>query len=921
MEKNRDQQLLLNARQKLEEELSDLEKQLKEQNRKELKLKKFLKEKSKEIQEITKNIKKMARVESQSKGKIDKNIDLLKSLIDSIDIHVTELQEKMIKNSEIAIEENISDFQSYVNDLQDIMSPLGESKSIKNQEQLSQTVIGIAMTLEMLSENIEDSIESMSELIQKANADALQKSSKDFDDFLLSVQKIFNTFNNILQQLKLVNSIKKYLDLEEIYSESNQILDNLEEIQKKKMNIQIHQENRKEELNYLEKFGMSKNLDELNSRKDFLKQRFDEIQSKYNNSDVEYAKLSEKYEFTVQEKETIRDWFEALTDEVISQQNIATDTYNEMFATLDSIDSTINFIKADIRNASEREIIIIINEFTTYANTFGKMVGIIKKIEKTTNLSNMQKGIKVINGKSKIYIEKISKIVKKLSKQVKNSNIKAIDESFGEFDSFIENFKDKFHIIQDAVSAITLTSSGSLIGELSNLSDDQIKGRQNLLKSELELLALNTRLDFIKKQIQGVENEIKLYSDKGKTDLKRRKVLKIRKSILEGDELLSQRINWKVSNAGIVPFEDFTISDHIPKNIIESDATIKFKTIETSNLEKIIEWNIKKLNKQDSTEIQYSINGFSIARKKTTIPLNNISTPKSFRFRNIAKPVSLKIIERDGEGAIILTNLSEKNRIWNISIQFEKTSDIINIPNSLIKGLKPQDTFTKKYFYKKAGALKPINFICETKHEIGLNLQRSKEKINEYQCEVFFENISDFLIHLNSIELYRPNKTMKSVIKTKPNEKLRPKMDYRHNFTLNSRFDPPRLLIKTNFTLQLVYEYDRESRVILDNLIETPELELEGKTAQSIKVATYKPKKIIVYPEIQKIDSEIESIRDQMKDLELKLKNFREQILMKQESKRKFLKKVEKEKLNKKTTRKRSSVKKSTKKQKKKPKK
>ena len=914
MQKNRDQQLLLNARQKLKEELSDLDSQLKEQNRKEQKFEKFLKEKSKEIQDITKNIKSLARIENESKGQIDKNIDLLKSLIDSIDKHVTELQEKMVQNSEKAIEENISDFQSYVNDLQDIMSPLGESKSIKNQNQLSQTVIGIAMTLEMLSENIEDSIESMSELIKKANADALQRSSKDFDDFLLNVHKIFDTFNNILQQLKLVNSIKKYLDLEEIYSESNQILDNLEEIQKKQMNLKIDQEIRKEELDYLEKFGMSKNLDDLKNRKDLLKQKFDEIQSKYNNSNVEHAKLSENYEFTVQEKETIRDWFEALTEEVISQQNIATDTYNEMFATLDSIDSTINFIKADIRNASEREIIIIINEFTTYANTFGKMVGIIKKIEKTTNLSNMQKGIKVINGKSKIYIEKISKIVSKLSKQVKNSNIKAIDESFGEFDSFIDNFKNKFHIIQDAVSAITLTSSVSLIEDLSNLSDEQIKGRQNLLKSELELLALNTRLDFIKKQIQGVENEVKLYSDKGKTDLKRRKVLKIRKSILEGEELLSQKVNWEILNAGIVPFEDFTISDHITKNRIESNASTKFNTIETSNQEKIIEWNIEKLNKQESTEIQYTINGFSVERRKIAIPLDNISTPKSFRFRNIAKPVSLKIIERDGEGAIILTNLSDQNRIWNISIQFEKTSDIINIPNSLIKGLIPQDTFIKKYFYKKAGALKPIEFICETKHEIGLNLQRSKEKNNEYQCEVLFENISDFLIHLNSIELYRSNKTMKSVFKTELSEKIRPKMDYRNEFTLNSKFDPPRLMIKTNFTLQLVYEYDRESRVILDNLIETPELELEGKTAQSIKVAAYKPKKITVPPEIQKIDSEIEYILDQMKDLELKLKDLRDQILIKQESKRKVLIEMEKEKEKKTTTGKKSSNKKSTKK-------
>ena len=101
---NRDQQLLLNARQKLEEELSDLDIQLKEQKRKEQKFKKFLKEKAKEIKETTKKIKGMARAESQSKNKIDVNIDLLKSLIDSIDKNVKDLQEKMIQNSEKAIE-------------------------------------------------------------------------------------------------------------------------------------------------------------------------------------------------------------------------------------------------------------------------------------------------------------------------------------------------------------------------------------------------------------------------------------------------------------------------------------------------------------------------------------------------------------------------------------------------------------------------------------------------------------------------------------------------------------------------------------------------------------------------------------------------------------------------------------------------
>ena len=76
---------------------------------------------------------------------------------------------------------------------------------------------------------------------------------------------------------------------------------------------------------------------------------------------------------------------------------------------------------------------------------------------------------------------------------------------------------------------------------------------------------------------------------------------------MEGEELLSQKINWEILNAGIVTFEDFTISDLIPKNNIESNTSHEFNKIETNNQSTILEWNIKKLNKQDTTEIQYNI--------------------------------------------------------------------------------------------------------------------------------------------------------------------------------------------------------------------------------------------------------------------------------------------------------------------------
>jgi hypothetical protein len=882
----RGRELLTATKNKITEELEHVTHQLAETDGKLAKFNDYIAKKEAEIDKTKVEIKQLADIETSSKKQIDQNIELLTWLIETIDNTVKDLKNSMINKSEEAIRESAKDFVNFVEDLEDILTPMVEASQITNQHELKTTIVGIAETLKIFSENIEDSIDQMTGLVQKANANAVDESSQEFDNFVEDIHQIFNTFNSSLQKLQLTNSIKKYLDLEEIFKEIDHFLDQIAEVRKKKAILRTEKILKEDEIKYLDTFGIRKDATTLKTQRVFLQKRFTDLHEQINQEKIHRDQLEDKFNLIQTEKTTLRDWFNALSDEIIDHQNQAAETYNIMYELLDNIHSTISFIKADIRNSSELTINVVIRDFTKTVLTFGRMVGIIRKLEQGTDMEKMQNSLEMIYQKSEEYIIHIREIINNLSNNVKRSNIESINQSFKEFDTFVKNFKEKFYIIQENVANITLRTSEQLINDLVGFFEDEIQTRQAFLESNEILLSLQTQSDEIDKLLQGIDNEIKLYG--GVDDRSRRKRLLELKIVTEIPDSNWYQIRNRISNDGVTSFENLNIND-----IVGHGCTLhNLSKVVDHSLDliqgKILQWKLPTLDKKETQEISYTIAEFKSPSSSQLDFTKNISLSDAYRFRRLATPITLTIVEQNGEGAYILTNTAEKDKIWDITLEFTPTANIPQLPNVSIKELKPQESFIKKYRYNKSNSLVPKIFVAEAKHTYGIVKKRSTTHEKEYNCELFFVNDSEFLMYMVQFDVYKLQSLNTPIITVLSQnlEILRPKLDFRKEFEIQTDEDPPNLVIILSCTLHLNYEYDLSNRVTIQELKSTPEKEISvQKGIISSIVPTLGHLEEIIpenTPEILTLNTEIAAIKDHIQEYQTKLSLLQEELKLKQ---------------------------------------
>jgi len=148
------------------------------------------------------------------------------------------------------------------------------------------------------------------------------------------------------------------------------------------------------------------------------------------------------------------------------------------------------------------------------------------------------------------------------------------------------------------------------------------------------------------------------------------KISKRTKTIIESDKPLLNIITWEIKNDGIVPFLNFFTLDYLAPGLEFLNATREYNSSNNWNTGQILQWNNPSLDKKESMQFSY-IQGVLFNQ------LVNFSIiPKTFRHRKrsvieFGQPISMKIIEQDGTGALVITNPGSKDKIWNISIQFE----------------------------------------------------------------------------------------------------------------------------------------------------------------------------------------------------------------------------------------------------------
>ncbi|WP_457557690.1 hypothetical protein [Candidatus Harpocratesius sp.] len=891
------------SREKLAKQIRELSLKAKNIEKKEDRFIRFLEEKESEIQDAKRKIDELVEIESKSKIQISQHVEMLTWLVDSIDESVSDLKNRMLEHSQKAISENLHDFNDYLRDLKDIIAPLNQCKEIKDENLLKQTIFSITETLTLFSTNINDSIYSMAEVIHKAAVDAIDVSSKEFDDFVADIYQIFDTFNSILQKLKLTNSIRKYLELEEIYDESLKLLGDYQKLLEVKNQFLIQKEIKEIQLEELNQFGLDRNLNKLKLKKDFFIKKIQFQSNQFAKLQEDYNELLEEKEIVELEKINIHEFFKAISDEILISQKYSAETYNLLYSTLDEIHSSIPFIKVDLRNSTENAINSFIDEFINRFQKFGKIVSIITKVNKLSDLEKKQKNLGLIYKKSQKYLKTLQHTIKSLTKTVAAENALAIESSFKTFLKFIENFKENFFIIQDSVAQLTLSMSNQLIADLLKYSDEQLEFFQSSAKMKQKLDLQQEIISFLSQNLQSIENDLKIRSQANNKN--RRKILLMQCNIQYKQTSYEIIRNWLLKNSGIVPFTAINFYDIISSNlsIQTSNPEINSNTLENSFY--VINWDVYNLEKQKETNIVYTVSGYNTPNPVDFQYVKNITNLANFRYKKLAIPIQLNIYSCESTKQLIIEilNPSSTDCLWNLILIL--SIDGINKDELVIK--IPYLSAGQKYIHSPLNnskeCIKPVFFYASTHIEYGIKLERSLTSLDEYIIEPFIHNTSDFLFHMGKISIYSaksPNEEMIRIPK-KSLEKIPPKLDFQKRFTIKTLEDPPEIFMEIVVFPHLVYKIIEISKNEFLSLEPTPQLLISSdfyEKVKSIKITQPKDEEKfdeIIHPELLIINEEIKRLENKKLEYERYLQEIQLNIQKKMVEKAAIIAKIEQE--------------------------
>ncbi|MCF2141576.1 MAG: hypothetical protein K9W44_16095 [Candidatus Lokiarchaeota archaeon] len=896
-------EILHASREKLAKQIRELSLKAKNIEKKEDRFVKFLEEKESEIQDAKQKINELVEIESKSKIQISQHVEMLTWLVDSIDESVSDLKNRMLEHSQTAISENLHDFNDYLRDLKDIIAPLNQCKKIKDENLLKQTIFSITETLTLFSTNINDSIYSMAEVIHKAAVDAIDVSSKEFDDFVADIYQIFDTFNSILQKLKLTNSIRKYLELEEIYDESLKLLDDYQKLLEVKNQFLIQKGIKEIQLEELNQFGFDRNLNKLKLKKDFFKKKIQLQSNQFAKLQEDYNELLEEKEIVELEKSNIHEFFKAISDEILISQKYSAETYNLLYSTLDEIHSSIPFIKVDLRNSTENAINTFIDEFINRFQKFGKIVSIITKVNKLSDLEKKQKNLGLIYQKSQKYLKTLQHTIKSLTKTVAAENTMAIESSFKTFLKFIENFKENFFIIQDSVAQLTLSMSNQLIADLLKYSDEQLEFIQSSAKMKQKLEFQQEIIAFLSQNLQSIENDLKIRSQVDNRN--RRKILFMQCSTQYKPTSFEIIYNWSLKNSGIVPFSAINFYDIISSNFSIQSSSPEINVNSVADSFYLANWDVYNLEKQKDTKIIYSVLGYNTPNYLDFQNMKNITSFSNFRYKKLAIPIQLNIYYCGSTKQLIIEilNPSSSNCLWNLILILSITGK--NKDELIIK--IPYLSAGQKYIHSplsyKKESIKPVFFYASTHIEYGIKLERSLTSLDEYIIEPFIRNTSDFLIHMGKIIIYSAKSPNKEIIRIpkKTLEKIPPKLDFQKRFTIKTLEDPPEIFMEIVVFPHLVYKIEEISQNDFLKLNPTPQLLLSSdffEKAKSIKIIPSNEKEKfdeLIHPELLIINEEIKRLENKKLEYERYLKEIQLNIQEKMEEKAAIIAKIEQE--------------------------
>ncbi|MFW9853140.1 MAG: hypothetical protein ACFFDS_09360, partial [Candidatus Thorarchaeota archaeon] len=435
--------------------------------------------------------------------------------------------------------------------------------SEEEYERNTKDITGILQILNMLTQNINISVESIKANIQQSNAEAIEVSAEDFKQFILDIVDIMKTvenigvdeekhaemtemINSIMQTLKLftdnadetinqlIEKVKESADVEiqsstmtfdNFVQDLMEILENVylslrkltlsksQELYKQLEEISASIKSQTDDFNKIEQLlteariqeqHYSENLSSYNKRLEEINKRKSELNQRFKNAEDE---INERKEIVEKRKLDVNK-----LESEISKLRELKDTYWE---NISKIQDDIDKKQKDLENLREK-----LQELHGIQNLFDSIVEIDGNIEKLNGLIEEKKNI-ILNTEESIkniQIEQDSQqknidelIIRKEKYWEINENLrKQIDTE----NNTLEDTMDRLRALQNVMRIIT---------SIEDIKKENIEANNRIEKCQEEIQGLNSQVEEIQKNVDQKQQVINTLRDKKSQELESQK--------------------------------------------------------------------------------------------------------------------------------------------------------------------------------------------------------------------------------------------------------------------------------------------------------------------------------------------------------------------------------------------------------------
>ncbi len=505
-EKN-DLELKVNS---LEKNLTTTRKESEKLNNKKENVQRRLEELSQERENLSLKIESSEEEYEKNTKDITGILQILNMLTQNINISVESIKANIQQSNADAIESSAEDFKKFILDLVDIMKTVENIGADEEKHaEMTETINSIMQTLELFTDNADDTIDQLIEKVKESADVEVQTSTNTFDNFVQDLMEILENVYLSLRKLTMSKSQELYKQLEEISTSIKSQTDDYNRNEQQLTEARIQEKH------------FSENLSSYNKRLEEIGKRNSELSQRIKNSEVEIRERSENIDNRQIEVSNI--------DSEIGKLKGLKDTYWE---NISKIQNEIDGKQKDLEILREK-----LQELHGIQNLFDNIVEIDDNIEKLNSLIEEKKNI-IINTEENI------KNIQEEQNSIQNSINELVirKEKFWEI---TENLRKEIDIenktLEDTLDRLrALQNVMRIINSIEDIKKDNIDANYRIKACQDDTQGLNSQVEEIQKNVDQKQQVINKLRDERSQELESQKAAQKKLNKLNKDLQRSQ---------------------------------------------------------------------------------------------------------------------------------------------------------------------------------------------------------------------------------------------------------------------------------------------------------------------------------------------------------------------------------------------